>query len=1300
MKPSLNKSIILICSALLGAISSLSAADLNILVIGSTKSYSDGNESGVVQEKAFNPTAIATQLQSILSNDSVITSAGTPNVVFEDIYKTKSLSVQYSGSSTNDFTSHCYSLAQYYMWPEGKTVRLENLRGEGGTAWDYVIIMVDPYVMANFPGMYAEGAKLLVDEIKKGTAEPILFAQWPENTSAPFATAASFNEVVHRVGNSAGVSVVPGGLAWDSLTDVSGANLQDANASHPTPNGVYSAAASIYSKILNRSGSTSSYTYNDAIANDALGVVQGTTAAAQYSGNYTSINPFQMKYVTKRVVSYRQTGTSTERGLYQALQRLDDVHRITFNTTAINGKWDFNYGRGNDWWEDNKDYEVDPAKHDRAYGFPMHHYHTNKAYLTMPYGIDKHYYYGSTYEDGTDLGIAYNMVRPGTRELGLPDEDVRAIPIRLMWLKMSEQVPGAQIPVFNPLRDNTHMSYKLDDASAAFMYTLLSGRCPVVDEPASPGSDDWLKWLGHKVGYETAWQMSHLTTRAPGFRVLPSSTSALTVTPSSTETMMVQFVNPPQSDVTVTVSVSNVGAAIVGPQTLVFTPLNYNTPQEITSAGIPGAAASEVFEVQFATTSDDEVYDGLSDSWAYTTARGSMVSVTQADNGVTSVSTAQNQPATINLSVANANSSNTIFAGPANGSITWMGAGVIEYTPNLDFIGIDQIAYAITVDGTQTIGLLEITVLVPNGQVSASASDPSATEEGTNTGSWTISRLGETTDAIDVFFMLTGTADLGSDYTVSHTSPVTILAGQSSAVITLTPIDDAVFSELNESAILTIVADPAYPVGTASATITIVDNDNNVAVVDAGDDQIVSLGASFIWTPANITSSHWFDADDASSITQNGSGVSQWSDKSGNNRHAVAVSGGEPTLITAGLNGKNVINLNGTSGYFNVDLDSLSGVSHSSFMVTKTTTFTDIYGAAGSSSGANSLHVGFFNAASYRMNYWGNDYSTALTANFKPTEANLLNFVWTSGTSKQILANGSSEGIRTSAGTIGTMSGGGRIGRVVNHGYYGGDIAEFIIVTGVVSLTDRQKMEGYLAHKWDLEANIPIGHPHKAAAPGATGVVVNLDGTVTDADGDPFTTTWSVTSGLDSVSFGDSSAVDTTATFTEIGTYVLRLSANDGFDTVLDEVTITVNTTSPYSTWSGGSFDKPFTDTDPTSDPDGDGMTNQQEFAFGTDPTLNDGGPMAKNGSVHGLPVPVLREDGVTFDLYFLRRTDHASPGSITYTPQFSINLTGFTASTETPTVMASMAGSGYEVVCVPYPTGAKFGRMKTDVTP
>jgi hypothetical protein len=70
-----------------------------------------------------------------------------------------------------------------------------------------------------------------------------------------------------------------------------------------------------------------------------------------------------------------------------------------------------------------------------------------------------------------------------------------------------------------------------------------------------------------------------------------------------------------------------------------------------------------------------------------------------------------------------------------------------------------------------------------------------------------------------------------------------------------------------------------------------------------------------------------------------------------------------------------------------------------------------------------------------------------------------------------------------------------------------------------------------------------------------------LDGTVTD-DGLPsppgtVATTWTGT-GPGTVTFGDASAVDTTATFTVAGTYVLRLTASDSALSSFDELTVTV----------------------------------------------------------------------------------------------------------------------------------------------
>lgn len=46
-----------------------------------------------------------------------------------------------------------------------------------------------------------------------------------------------------------------------------------------------------------------------------------------------------------------------------------------------------------------------------------------------------------------------------------------------------------------------------------------------------------------------------------------------------------------------------------------------------------------------------------------------------------------------------------------------------------------------------------------------------------------------------------------------------------------------------------------------------------------------------------------------------------------------------------------------------------------------------------------------------------------------------------------------------------------------------GRTAEVVLCRGVLPNDDRQKLEGYLAHRWGLAAQLPSNHPYKAAAP-------------------------------------------------------------------------------------------------------------------------------------------------------------------------------------------------------------------------
>ena len=80
-----------------------------------------------------------------------------------------------------------------------------------------------------------------------------------------------------------------------------------------------------------------------------------------------------------------------------------------------------------------------------------------------------------------------------------------------------------------------------------------------------------------------------------------------------------------------------------------------------------------------------------------------------------------------------------------------------------------------------------------------------------------------------VNFTKTGTATNGTDYT-SIANSVTILSGQTTATVTVTPVDDSA-AEGDETVILTISSSTNYFTGTpSSATVTIIDNEATVTV--------------------------------------------------------------------------------------------------------------------------------------------------------------------------------------------------------------------------------------------------------------------------------------------------------------------------------------------------------------------------------------------------------------------------------------------------------------------------------------
>ncbi|HSJ28544.1 MAG TPA: Calx-beta domain-containing protein [Acidimicrobiia bacterium] len=130
-------------------------------------------------------------------------------------------------------------------------------------------------------------------------------------------------------------------------------------------------------------------------------------------------------------------------------------------------------------------------------------------------------------------------------------------------------------------------------------------------------------------------------------------------------------------------------------------------------------------------------------------------------------------------------------------------------------------AYTVGDDDQATVTIIDNDVLPT---VEVTATDDTATEEGTTTGAFTLTRTGDVSGTLTVDYTVTGTATAGADY-VALSGTATFAVGAATAVVLVTPIDDALV-EGNETVILTLDAGATYSLGDdIQATVTIIDND-------------------------------------------------------------------------------------------------------------------------------------------------------------------------------------------------------------------------------------------------------------------------------------------------------------------------------------------------------------------------------------------------------------------------------------------------------------------------------------------
>jgi hypothetical protein len=260
-----------------------------------------------------------------------------------------------------------------------------------------------------------------------------------------------------------------------------------------------------------------------------------------------------------------------------------------------------------------------------------------------------------------------------------------------------------------------------------------------------------------------------------------------------------------------------------------------------------------------------------------------------------------------------------------------------------------------------------------------------------------------------------------------------------------------------------------------------------------------------------IQTALWLDAADAATVTTVSGAVSQWNDKSGNARHATqGTAGNRPAYTGNSLNGLATIKYDATNDF--LSLANTSGL-------TSATSFY-LYGVRSSTVASTtetltnrSFLVGL--TGIYQMGAGPSGLLTNETATFivGPDTPSFNPRIGANAANYSIAANSAeiyhAFGTNTSA-TYGARVNGSPItsfliadaaGRTdpagcdpaltgFNIGGTGGasngavvDFAEMMVLTTAPTLSNTQRIEGYLAWKWGLTANLPAGHPYKTVGP-------------------------------------------------------------------------------------------------------------------------------------------------------------------------------------------------------------------------
>lgn len=270
---------------------------------------------------------------------------------------------------------------------------------------------------------------------------------------------------------------------------------------------------------------------------------------------------------------------------------------------------------------------------------------------------------------------------------------------------------------------------------------------------------------------------------------------------------------------------------------------------------------------------------------------------------------------------------------------------------------------------------------------------------------------------------------------------------------------------------------------------------------------LADAAAGGTWTPASLASPPALWLDDASSVTDAGSGnCSQWNDRSGNAYHFTRVgsAASQPDIISAGLNGLRTLNFDG--------VEYLSGPAGVATLTRNTGNLwaVAVYKCLSSSAAVRTLLSISTNSSS--ANRFAFQISRAANTD-KPTMAvrrldadslaslsattaistswgiSMIRMDYTNGDGyidvNGVLSDASNLALTTSGSTSNTASATTpEIGRSVANTQYGDfEIAALLMGTTIPSNADCDRINGWLAHRYALTSLLDAGHPYKSAPP-------------------------------------------------------------------------------------------------------------------------------------------------------------------------------------------------------------------------